>query len=282
MHEFAEEERSESIWRLLVSPAIRYLTKRYAAGAESGVDASITVCEPIAERYRRELGLHPIVVYNAPKREADLPQYPATTDARVRMVHHGYAKRGRGLERLVEALALTDQRFTLDFMLMPDDRGYIDDLKDLAERLAPGRVNFRDPVPPAQIVTTVAEYDLGLCVIEPRPYNNLMMLPNKFFEYIQAGLAVCVGPSPAMVELVQRYAVGVIAPTFDPEMVAKTLNCMTAEDLLAMRHFARRAAAELNADVEMGKIKALYQHLLQEQPHVKGTAVESRVTNGNR
>ena len=30
------------------------------------------------------------------------------------------------------------------------------------------------------------------------------------------GLAVCIGPSPAMADVVRRYGVGVTAPTFDP------------------------------------------------------------------
>jgi hypothetical protein len=206
-----------------------------------------------------------IVSYNAPK-PAGLPAPSHQDDGRVRMVHHGYAKRGRGLHNLVRAVGLADARFTLDLMLVDDDPGYVDELRRLADRIAPGRVAFRAPVAPDRIVPTVAEYALGLCVIEPTTYNNLMMLPNKFFEYVQAGLGLCVGPSPAMVDLVERHGLGACAPSFEPADVAATLNALTPEQIAAMRARARIAAGRLNADAEMGKIVGLYRDLLGTQP----------------
>lgn len=262
MHEYAEQERADSVpWRLLVGPAIRSLTRKYTSLPDSPIDASITVCDPIAQRYRRELGLRPIVVFNAPKPVDVLPREDMAGARRIRLIHHGYAKRGRGLHRLIHALALTDERFALDFMLMEDDRGYIDELERMAERLAPGRIRFRSPVPPDEIVHCVAEYDVGLCVIQPSSYNNLMMLPNKLFEYIQAGLAVCIGPSPAMVGVVRKHGVGVVASSFEPNDIAATLNRLTWQEVGGKKQAARRAAAVLNADVEMGKILEVYRRL---------------------
>jgi len=266
MHEYAEQERTDSLlWRLLVSPAVRNLTRKYISQPDTPIAASITVCEPIAERYRRELGLDPMVVFNAPKPVTDLTREDHVDEERIRLIHHGYAKRGRGLHKLIQALALTDQRFSLDFMLMDDDDGYIDELQRLATRLVPGRVHFRKPVPPGEIVRCISEYDMGFCVIEPSTYNNLVMLPNKLFEYIQAGLAACVGPSPAMVDLVLQHGCGVVAASFKPGDVAETLNRLTCQELENMKQAARRAAMVLNADVEMGKVVAMYRRLLDRE-----------------
>lgn len=264
MHEYAMDEREGRLWRVLVAPAIRYFMRRYTTQPDAPIDAALTVCAPIAARYQRELGLQPLVVFNAPK-PAVVPERSTPGDAvRIRLIHHGYAKRDRGLDKLIEAVALTDKRFDLDLMLVKDDRGYIEELRRLAERLASGRVRFRAPVAPNAIVRTVAAYDLGLCVIQPACYNQLMMLPNKLFEYIQAGLAVCVGPSPAMADIVRRHGVGVVAPSFAPRAVADTLNRLTLQDIAAMQRAARRASAVLNADIEMGKVVALYRRLLTE------------------
>jgi glycosyltransferase involved in cell wall biosynthesis len=228
------------------------------------VDASIVVCQPIAERYRRTLGLDPIVVYNAPNPvDLDVRQSAGCT-GHVRLIHHGYAQRTRGLERMVQAIALAEKRFTLEFMLMNDDPHYLNYLKKLAAEMAPDRVTFRHPVAPRAIVRAVAEYDVGLCVIQPNTYNALVMLPNKLFEYIQAGLAVCVGPSPAMLEIVQAYGVGVWSPSFEPSAVAQTLNRLTSERIAELRMASRRAAATLNADVEMRKVVDVYRGLLAE------------------
>jgi glycosyltransferase involved in cell wall biosynthesis len=260
-HEYAELERADSpIWRLLVSPALHHLLVKYTSDPHVRVDASITVCEPIAERYRQELKIDPIVVYNAPRPvEPRAPAHvlmPSTT--RIRLIHHGYAQRGRGIDQMIRAVALSDPRFTLDLMLMGDDPAHVQELRRLAEELAPGRIFFRQTVPPLEIVRTVAAYDIGLCVIQPITYNTLMMLPNKMFEYIQAGLAVCVGPSPAMASVVRRFNVGVVAPSFSPHDVAATLDRLTVDEIQAMRSAAVHAARTLNADVEMHKIVDLY------------------------
>jgi len=258
-HEYAELEREDSlIWRILVRPALRHLLVKYTQDAEVRLDAFITVCQPIADRYHRELGVDPIVVYNAPAPvSAPLPLHTTSRD-RIRLIHHGYAQRGRGIDQMIRAVALADRRFTLDLMLMGDDPAHVRQLRRLADRIAPGRVFFRDVVPPGDIVRTVAEYDVGLCVIQPSTYNALMMLPNKLFEYIQAGLAVCVGPSPAMVEIVRGYGVGVCTEGFEPHGIASTLNQLTVERIEPLRAAARRAAEVLNADVEMAKIVGIY------------------------
>jgi glycosyltransferase involved in cell wall biosynthesis len=265
-HEYAELERADNlIWRMLVSPALHYLLVKYTSDPQVRLDASITVCEPIADRYRRELKIDPIVVYNAPTPvKSRAPVHVSKTSAtRIRLIHHGYAQRGRGIDQMIRAVALSDRRFTLELMLMNDDAAHVHYLRRLAEEIAPGRIFFRDPVAPLDIVRTVAAFDIGLCVIQPVTYNTLMMLPNKMFEYIQAGLAVCVGPSPAMVDVVRRFKVGVVAPSFDPRDVAATLDRLRVEDLQAMRSAAVQAARTLNADVEMGKIVNLYGGLAQ-------------------
>jgi UDP:flavonoid glycosyltransferase YjiC (YdhE family) len=78
-------------------------------------------------------------------------------------------------------------------------------------------------------------------------------LPNKFFDFIMAGLAVCIGPSPAMAELVKKYGCGSVAPTFEAADLARTLNSLTAEMVAAQQAASRKAALELNAETEMRK-----------------------------
>src|SRR5581483_4617594 len=230
------------VWRLLVSPAIQYLMRTYVLAAGTPLAASLTVCQPIADRYHRELGLRPVVVFNAPKPFDGVRAAEIHDPACIRLIHHGYAKRGRGLSHLIEALAHADSRYHLDFMLVDDDRGYIDELRRLGGRLAPGRVHFRAPVAPSDIVRSLGSYDMGFCVIEPSSYNNLMMLPNKLFEYVQARLALCVGPSPAMAALVRGYGLGAVAPTFDPNDVSETLNRLTTAEIAEMKKASSRAA----------------------------------------
>lgn len=259
-HEYAPLEfENDWLWRLLHSPAIRYFLTQYAPL----IDASITVAPLIAARYQQEFKLNPVVVLNTPD-PVPLPERDLDPD-QIRLIHHGVANRNRCLEIMIETIAHCDRRFSLHFMLIETDPAYIRSLKKLGDQVAPGRVIFHPPVAPEEIVPCIAEYEMGFYLLNfDQNYNNQAALPNKFFDFIVAGLAVCVGPSPAMAEIVRRYKLGCVTPTFEPEDVAGMLNQLTLERLLALRQAARAAAKEFNASQEMGKLVKLYGQLLSE------------------
>lgn len=256
-HEYAPLEFEDRLyWRLFYRPLVLYMLRKYAPQ----LNASMTVAPAIAKRYKRELGFAPITVLNAPKL---VPVEPHEVDPNhIRLVYHGGASPDRRLECMIETLAKADRRFTLHFIMVDDTSGYVQSLKALANRLEPERIFFHQPVPPAQIVQRIAEYDIGFYLLEPSNYNNDVALPNKFFDFLAAGLAVCVGPSKGMASIVRQYNFGCVTPTFNPDDAANTLNNLTIEDILMMRQAARAAAHLFNADAEMEKMVQLYRRLL--------------------
>lgn len=259
-HEYAPLEfESAWYWKILHAPMISYFLRQYAPH----LNGSITVAPLIAARYNQEFNFKPMVVLNTPGYETTPP--PVLDPNRIKLIHHGVSIRDRRLELMIEALALCDQRFILHFMLVENDPKYVAWLKKLAEQLTPGRVTFQPAVAPNQIIQCVAQYDVGFCLIAPTNYNYSVSLPNKFFDYIIAGLAVCIGPSVSMAEIIQQYSCGCIAPTFNPADIAATLNRLTFEQIVAMRQAARQAAQQLNARQEMNKVIQLYGQLLSKE-----------------
>lgn len=250
-HEFAPLEQETPKFKRLEMPARVHLLNRYAKRA----DASITVCEPIAERYMNEFGFRPMVIMNAPALQTPPDHTPAPD--RIRLIHHGVFDPSRGFEQMVEAVALADSRYELHFMFV-GSADAIARFRAQAEARAPGRVFFHDSVPTPQVVETIAQYDAGFHYLTPVNYNTLISLPNKFFDSVMAGQAVFVGASPAMKGLAEQYGFGRAARSFDPQDIATMLNAVTHADLLAMRAAARQARHELNADIEMGKLVRLY------------------------
>ena len=241
----------------LMPSAIRYLLAKCA----DEVNSSITVSIPIAQKLHSEFGLDPIVVLNVPEKTAVLPH--RVDPMRIRLIHHGIAQRNRRLETMIKTMVLCNERFSLDLMLVEHDTRYLSELKELAARLAPGRINFRDPVPTDEIVTVISRYDIGFYILIPSSDNQRWALPNKLFEFIMAELAVCIGPSPAMSEVVRRYGCGCVAPSFEAHDVAALLNSLTVEQIEGMRQFSREASGEMNAEKEMQKIVAMIDRLLK-------------------
>jgi len=257
-HEYAPLEfDNQRVWGMVYSSMIRYMVGKYATHA----DALITVAPAIAERYRREFQLSPLVILNAPSITGRVPAKKIDFD-NIRLIHHGGAMPARRLEVMIEALALCDRRYSLNFMLTGTDPTYPNYLKNIAAQSAPGRVTFLDPVPTEQVIQKVSEFDMGIYILPPINFVHSVALPNKFFDFIAAGLPVCVGPSPSMAEMVRSYRFGCIAESFKPEAVAAVLNQLTPEDLLTMQREAVRTSQEINAEREMGKLVELYQKLL--------------------
>src|SRR4029450_13548682 len=93
---------------------------------------------------------------------------------------------------------------------------------------------------------------------EPSNDNNSVALPIKFFDFIAAGLAGCVGPSPGMARMVNEYGFGCFTPSFDTTEAARTLNTLTFEEIERMRESTRGAARLFNEDSEMSKMLVLY------------------------
>jgi len=267
-HEYSPLEREEQWrWRLLYKPMIHFFLVRYA----SRCAASITVGDAIAARYGQEYGFHPMVVRNIPESVAapacgddrDRPQGIRPTDpSQIRLVHHGNAMRNRHLELLIETVAKTDPRYRLHLMLIESSPGYLVELQTLAQSLAPGRVFFHQPVPPKEVVGRLAEFDMGIYLLPFTNFNNASALPNKFFDFVAAGLAACIGPSPEMAKITRQYGLGVVAESFDPAEAAAILNGLSVEEIDRMKQHAVAARSALNAETEMQKLLQLYAGLL--------------------
>jgi hypothetical protein len=257
LHEYAPLEWEEQWrWRLFVAPMICSFLQKYATQAA----ATTTVAPEIARRYHEEFGFLPVTVLNAP--DYVMLEDHMVDPQMVRLIHHGGAIRARQLELMIETIRRCDRRYHLSFMLVGDE-GYIRHLRAYAGRVAPGRVAFLEPVTPDQVVSRIAPFDMGFYLLKPTNYNNSVALPNKLFDFVHAGLAVCVGPSPGMAAFVHEWQCGVVAPSFDPAAVAAMLNRLSAEEITTMRRAARAAAAQINAATEMAKVVDLCDRLLR-------------------
>ena len=256
-HEYSPLEREEQArWRMHYKPMLHYfLVKRASRCA-----ASVTVSDAIAARYGRDYGFHPIVVRNIPE-NATAPAFRPADPHQIRLVHHGNAIRNRHLELLIETVARVDPRYTLHLILIESSPGYTAELKALAQSVAPGRVFFHEPVPPREVVDRLAEFDMGIYLLPFTNFNNASALPNKFFDFVAAGLAVCIGPSPEMAQLTRQYGFGAVAESFDPAEAAAILNGLSAEEIDRMKQQAIAARSVLNAEVEMQKLGGLYARL---------------------
>ena len=138
------------------------------------------------------------------------------------------------------------------------DKKYVPNLKKLAQKIAPEKVIFIPPVDPDKIIDEICAFDIGLPLLKASQKSYLHALPNKFFHYIMAGLAIIVPPLPAMAEIVNQYEIGKVSKTQSPKSVALLLNSLTTKEIRRYKQNALEAAKTFNAENEMKKLERIY------------------------
>lgn len=247
-HEYAPLEYEEGYdWLNFEKPARIYFCKELLPK----VARMTTVCQGIADEYMRQFAVrYPIeVITNSPLYENITP---GRTSGKIRIIHHGVGAPIRKIELMAEAVKLLDDRFELYLMLVAGDPEYI---KQLELRYAKEpRIHFINPVPMLEIAKFTSQFDIGLFLLEPTVFNYKYALPNKFFEFIQARLAIAIGPSLEMERIVKQYDLGVVAADFSPEAMANALRDISIADIDRFRSNSHQVAAQFCAEANKDKM----------------------------
>ena len=239
IHEFYPRNFENSrLWMLIYT---RYST-RLCDDVKDYADRAVTVSEGIAEVYRKEFDLDCLVIPN----KADF--YPAEASpvkSPVRFIYHGTANKARSLDLLVRAFSRTTANVELTLMLVGNNANQAN-----LRKLAAGcpKIVFRNPVESDRIIEVSQEYDVGIAFFPPLTVNLRYVLPNKFFEYVQARLAVLIGPSECMTDIVRTFDIGMITRDFSENAVVDVLNGTTVENIGRLKRNTNAAAAELAFD----------------------------------
>lgn len=261
-HEFAPRHFEDKlVWRIFFQRFNKYLCKRYLPM----VDQMITVGSGLAKEYATHYPVKPIVVTNA-NYFANLSPTPVD-GKKIRLIHHGAANPSRQLEIMIEMMEFLDNRFTLDLMLLTPTiankktRSYLSTLKDSIKNNS--RITIVPPVKSSGVVNFIHPYDIGVFLLPPINFNYANTLPNKLFDFIQARLAIAIGPTPEMANIVNTYKLGVVADDFTSLSLAKKINSLTTEEILFFKNQSDKCAKELSAEKNKIILNDLVQNLLK-------------------
>lgn len=249
MHEWAPEERTHiTSWRLLVAPFMTHLCRTYLPKAS----LVTTVSNGIVDLYREHFGVEAVLMTNAGPLKQIEPS-PVQHD-KIRCVHSGAAIHGRGLEQMIRVFNGLPEHFTLDLYLVSagDGGAHLSALKALAA--GNSRVVFHDPVAPHELPQTLAQYDVGVFWIPPTHTNARLTLPNKFFDYVQARLALAIGPSEEMVRELMTYRLGVVSRSFGDADITASMLELTPATVWQFKCASDRAAEPLSFEAQQEKI----------------------------
>jgi hypothetical protein len=260
-HEYSPRHFENKLtWRIFFQPFYIDLCRSYIPK----VDGMLTVGKGLAREYEQNFGKAPTIITNATRYFDIEPKIPESN--KIKLVHHGIANPSRRLELMYDMMQSLDDRFTLDLILMTSDfasagtKHYIEKLK--ADFQKDPRIKILPSVKSQDVVPTINQYDIGVFLLPPVNFNYENTLPNKLFDFIQARLAIAIGPTPEMAEIVKQYDIGIVSKTFDPMDLAAELSKLTHEKLNQFKRNAGLAAneqcAEKNEEIMQGVINQLF------------------------
>ena len=255
-HEYTPREfEDKTLWRLFLQDYKEYLCKKYIRYC----DSMVTVSDGIANEYYKNFNIKPDVITNACD-YVDIK--PSLIDSKfIKLIHHGGAVKSRKIELMIKMMDYLDKRFTLDLMLLPTSPTYLKKLKCMAKNK--DKIRFLEPVPTQEVVNCINKYDIGVYILEENSFNNKYALPNKYFEFIHARLAVAIGPSTEMAKIVRKYDCGIVVENFEPKTMAKELNKLTKDKIEYYKYQADKAAHELSSERNRQKLENLVAELLK-------------------
>jgi glycosyltransferase involved in cell wall biosynthesis len=198
------------------------------------------IADRITEIYR--LPRPAMTIRNTPG-YIEVPFRP-TSDV-VRVLYHGIVSAGRGLEAAIDSVPgwAPDRLF---YIRGPASEGYIASLQKRIESAGlQSRVFLLPAVPMTELVHRAAEFDIGFFALPGHSLHNEFALPNKFFEYAMAGLALCVSRLPEMASLVSKYQIGSTFAEVAPKPIAEAINDLSRDRIDHYKRNSLMAAREL-------------------------------------
>jgi glycosyltransferase involved in cell wall biosynthesis len=136
------------------------------------------------------------------------------------------------------------------------------DLVARARREALANCIFLEPLAKRDLAAFMARVDVGLMILADLPAFYRGTSPNKFFDYIAAGLPVLNNYPGWLADLIRTHECGVALPPGDPEVFADALERLADDPVrrasmgaaarrLAESRFARKDLADQFAEALM-------------------------------
>jgi len=214
----------------------------------------ITVNESIAQLYWNDYGNEIKVVRNiSPKRELakklSKKELSLPENKPIILLQGAGINIQRGAEEAVEAMKFVDDAIlviigggdVIEFL-----KKEVDDLK------LSGKVMFIPKQPFNKLLNFTIYADIGLTLDKDTNINYHFSLPNKIFDYIQAGVPVLASPLVEIQKIIEQYNIGCTIENHNPKHIAEKMEFMLHNKELAAiwKQNLKKAASELNWENE--------------------------------
>jgi glycosyltransferase involved in cell wall biosynthesis len=207
-------------------------------------DLVIVVGDGIKHWYEKKYKLRNIVTvlncpeFHRPERTELLHEKLGIPKNRRIVIYQGGLEPGRGIEQLLDVFSqLSDDHHVLVFMGFGTLEGLI---KERGRESS--NIYYQPAVEPASVLRYTASAHVGISYINNNSLNDYLCLPNKFFEYIMAGIPVIVNNVPEMRRVVTENSIGLVLPELTTRSLKEALKTIESWDVNMLKANLNRVA----------------------------------------
>lgn len=226
-------------------------------------EAVIAVSPSIVEEYKRLYSPKSMyLLRNTPhfnsvnKHDVFREQLKIRKDQMI-FLYQGGIVEGRGVEALLDAFLIRKSDKAVLVIMGEGNKANM--VKEAAEKSS--SIFYVRAVPYSQIMKYSSSADVGFNSTQSVCLNNYYCLPNKFFEYIQAGLPIVSNYLPDCKALIEKYNIGKVLPEYTPNAINAVVDEMVQTDLSIYESGLKQAGNDLNWEKEEKQLDAIYSFL---------------------
>jgi glycosyltransferase involved in cell wall biosynthesis len=175
------------------------------------------------------------------------------------ILYQGAVNEGRCFESLIPAMHHIDCR-----LVICGDGNFMPQLKELiAINKLEDKIELKGMMPPATLKEISSRATIGISLAEKEGLNQWLALPNKFFDYIHAGLPQITMNYPEYKKLNEQFDIAVLLDDTAPEKVAAAVNKLLTDTVMYARlaENCMKTRLILNWQEEEKKLLAFYKNV---------------------
>lgn len=194
----------------------------------------ITVNDSIANIFEKKYKKKFNVVRNISEAENNFQPKPKTDlnlplDKKIILLQGAGINIDRGAEELIDAMGFVDGALLL--IIGSGDVWSVLENKIKTKGLT-NKISLIYKIPKNELMHYTYNADLGLSLDKNTNLNYYYSLPNKIFDYLQAGIPILASRLPEIEKIITKYNIGDFIDCHEPKVIAAKINEMLFSDKL--------------------------------------------------
>ena len=258
-HEFYPEQ---NVFSARQKKIMHDVTKRFIGDC----DEVITVSDGIAEKFADFYGIKkPHVIHNVTVMEntAKSNKFHALlklSQDQIIVLYQGGIIPERNIENVLKGFLAANVANTHLVFLGPSAPQFLEKLKKIAGKALNNSIHFLEAVPREELLAYTASADFGVIPYKVIDLNTKYCMPNKFFEFIQAGLPILSNDLIEIEKILKKIGGGgMIHDLNSPGKAAEAIRVMLTRDLKHDHELLLSAREKLSWNTESKDFEKIIQ-----------------------